>query len=174
GGRCGHVGKISNEIIERRHVQLLQGIAGKRLDRDRHVLNVLRAALSGDGDLLDLVARRIRVGRAGRNRMSECAAAQNGGDRVRQLRVWMHGVSRFCLFEPFRRTLPLEHRCNIFFWAIGCCSSRTAIATESLVITDLTSREEYCTGSKAEGCLPCLRSGGRRPRQHRVTTRWSI
>ena len=56
GGRRRHIGQILDEVIESRDVQLLQGLAGERLDRDRHVLHVFGAALRGDGNFLDLVA----------------------------------------------------------------------------------------------------------------------
>ena len=36
-------GRVLDEVVERRHVELFQGLGGQRLDRDGHVLHVLRA-----------------------------------------------------------------------------------------------------------------------------------
>ena len=50
GWRRRHVGQIFDEVVEIRDVELLQRLAGERLDRDRHVLNVFAAALCRDDD----------------------------------------------------------------------------------------------------------------------------
>jgi len=44
--RCRHVGQILHHVIEIHDVQLTQGLAGERLDRDRHVLDVFAAPLA--------------------------------------------------------------------------------------------------------------------------------
>ena len=86
------VGQILDVVVEGLHVQLLQGLGGKGLHGDRHVLHVLRAALRRYGDLLQGLGRRARrcitgVSRRCRRCARECRAAQDGRYRKRDLRV---------------------------------------------------------------------------------------
>ena len=86
GGR--HVRQKLDVVVERRDVQLLQGLRREGLHGDRHVLNVLGAALRGDGDLLERSGTRFTT--AGRRLGSvRCAgrAPQDGRNRIGDLRV---------------------------------------------------------------------------------------
>src|SRR5207248_5027698 len=77
------VGQILDVVIERRDVQLLQRLCGKRLHRDRHVLYVLRAALRGNGDRGELLGTRFRTAAGGLGRArSEGRASQDGRYRI--------------------------------------------------------------------------------------------
>ena len=49
----GHVRRVPQQVIEGGDVELLQLLAGDRLNRDRYVLDALRASLGRDRDLLD-------------------------------------------------------------------------------------------------------------------------
>jgi hypothetical protein len=60
-------------------------LAGERLDRDRHVLHVLAAALRGHRNFLNLVGGRTLIRRIGRAYMTDGTAAENGGNRTRKL-----------------------------------------------------------------------------------------
>ena len=67
--------------------------AGERLDRDRHVLDVLGATLGGDDDFPEAGRGVVRL-RDGTRVGSDCvthgAAAENGSDRTGQLRARVH------------------------------------------------------------------------------------
>ena len=78
----GHVGQIFDELVEALNIQLLQRVAGERLDRDGHVLNVLRATLRRDDDFLE--SRRGRCLRFGWRRIGSLRGvrAQDGRDRA--------------------------------------------------------------------------------------------
>ena len=77
---------IAQQIVEAGHVELFELLAGHGLDGDGDVLDAFRAALRRDGDLLDAlgvagVGCRLSEGHGERQ------TAQNGGNRVRQLRI---------------------------------------------------------------------------------------
>ena len=109
-GRCGHIGQVPDQIVQARDVQLLQGLAGERLDRDRHVLDVLGAPLRSDDNFLDTGRRgtglsRDRrvcgsgVGRCTRVRPQDCRNC------MRTLVVHLHWRS-LPLFDYPQRSLP--------------------------------------------------------------------
>ena len=74
-------GHVLDVVVEGLDVQLLQRLARERLDRDRHVLDVLIAALRGDGHLADRKSRLFGGGcRIGWRRCVGCCGvrAENG------------------------------------------------------------------------------------------------
>src|SRR5581483_6588356 len=94
GGGARDVGQISHRVVEVRDIQLLQRLAGKRLDGDRHILRVLAAPLRGDNDFLQtaagsgrLISRRSGMDRGG------CVGPENCGDCAGALGVDMHRPS---------------------------------------------------------------------------------
>ncbi len=95
----GDVGRVLDQVVERRDVELRQRLAGEGLDRQRHLLDAFVAALRGDGDLADAEVGRIgrggSVGRGrGRNRGGEGRRpAQQGRDGARQQMLGFHDWS---------------------------------------------------------------------------------
>jgi len=76
---------------EVRDIQLLQGIASKRLDCDRHVLGVLSAPLRSDDDFLDAASRRPRlIWRCCRVRGSSGMSAEDRGNRTSAFLIDLH------------------------------------------------------------------------------------
>ncbi len=79
-----HIGQILHEVVEGRYVELGERLGGHCLNGDGHILHVFRAALGGHGNFL----KPFRLGgfdRRGGVDHSHSGAAQNRGNRVRQL-----------------------------------------------------------------------------------------
>ena len=86
-----HIGQVLEQIVEVRDIQLLQGIASKRLDCDRHVLGVLTAPLGGHDDFLDAASRRPRlICRGYRVRGSSGMSAEDRGNRTSAFLIDLH------------------------------------------------------------------------------------
>ena len=83
-----HIGQVLEQIVEVRDIQLLQGIASKRLDCDRHVLGVLTAPLRRDDDFLNATLR--LVWRCCRVRGSSGMSAEDRGNRTSAFLIDLH------------------------------------------------------------------------------------
>ena len=81
----GHARQEFRVIVEIAHIALRKGFGGKRLDRERHVLKLLRTLLRGDDDLIGrgrrvcrcLIGRqirRLRMKRPGRDKRRQADA----------------------------------------------------------------------------------------------------
>jgi hypothetical protein len=93
------VGQILDVLIERLDVELTQRVAGERLHRHRHVLDVLRDALRRDDDFGE--ARRVvRAGCGGGLRLREHRRgmrAQDGDHGPADLGIESHAGTPLCV-----------------------------------------------------------------------------
>ena len=106
------VRQVLDVVIEGGHVQLGQGVARECLNRDRHVLQVLLAAVRRDDHFLQF-DRRTRRGRRVRRRGEDdrrCRRTEDHRNGRRDLRIRLHRVAPrgLVVISPLERSTPAQ------------------------------------------------------------------